>query len=81
MKKFIDKITSRKFIAAACGIAIGIAMLFGVDESVIGAVAGAITATASVVSYIIAEGKIDAERVKTAAEKIQEAKDAVDSAK
>jgi len=40
-------------------------------------VAGAVTAVASVVSYIVTEGKLDAERVKTAVENIQQAADAL----
>ena len=81
MNKIIQKITSRKFITAMLGIVTGVAVLFGVDEGVITTVAGAVMATASAVSYILAEGRIDAERIKNAAEQIQEAKDAVGGAK
>lgn len=81
MNKFVEKITSRKFLAAVCGIIMGAAVLFGVDMNVVSTVAGAVMATASCVAYIISEGKIDAERIKNAAEQIQEAKDAVSGAK
>ncbi|MCI9375985.1 MAG: hypothetical protein HFF85_06270, partial [Oscillibacter sp.] len=38
------------------------------DESTISSIAGAVVSVASVVSYIITEGKVDAESVKKAAE-------------
>ena len=75
MKQFLSKLTSRKFIAAVLGIAMGGAMIFGIDLNVAGQVAGAIMAAASAVSYILVEGRIDAESVKNAAEKIQGAID------
>jgi hypothetical protein len=53
----------------------GGAMIFGIDLNVAGQIAGAIMAVASAVSYILVEGRIDAESVKNAAEKIQEAID------
>ena len=77
MKQFIGKLKSRKFIAAILGIAMGGAMIFGVDLNVAGQVAGAIMATFSAVSYIFTEGKIDAERIKNAAVLIQEGVNAV----
>ena len=39
-------------------------MVFGLDESTISSVAGAVVSVASVVSYIINEGKVDAAGVK-----------------
>ena len=75
MKK---KLTSRKLWAAVAGLITGLAMVFGLDEGIISTVAGAVTAIASVVAYIITEGKIDAEAVKNAIEKTQEAVDAVE---
>lgn len=58
-----DKLTSRKFWAAIAGVVVGIALAFGVDGDTITDVAGAVTALASVVTYIITEGKIDAAAV------------------
>ena len=72
---FLKKLTSRKFLAAAAGIIAGISMVFGLDESVITTVSGAVMAAASVVSYIITEGRIDASAAGNAAEKIQSAVD------
>ena len=61
-----QKLSSRKLWAAAAGIVTGLAMVFGLDESTISSVAGAVVSMASVVSYIITEGKVDAESVKKA---------------
>ena len=74
MKK---KLTSRKLWAALAGIVTGIAMVFGLDEGIITDVAGAVTALASVIAYIVTEGKIDAEAVKNAIEVTQEAVEGV----
>ena len=68
MKKIIQKLTSRKLWLAIAGVATGIAIVFGVDGGDISNVAGAVTAVASVITYIITEGKIDAEGVKNAVE-------------
>ena len=59
----IKKLTSRKLWLALAGVATGIAVILGVEGSEISTVAGAVTALASVVSYIITEGKIDATAV------------------
>ena len=58
------KLSSRKLWAAAAGIITGLAMVCGLDEGTISSVAGAVVSVASVVSYIITEGKVDAEGVK-----------------
>ena len=63
MQSFLKKITSRKFLAALAGVATGLAMVFGVDENTISTVAGAVTTVASVVSYIMSEGIVDAAAV------------------
>ena len=65
------KLSSRKLWAAAAGIVAGLAMVFGLDENTISTVAGAVVSVASVVAYILAEGKVDAEGVKNAAEGVQ----------
>lgn len=64
MRTFKEKITSRKFLAAVAGIVTGLAMVFGLDENTITTVAGAVVSAASVVAYILAEGKVDAAGVK-----------------
>ena len=69
MQTFIRKITSRKFLAALAGVATGLAMVFGVDETAISTVAGAVTTVANVVSYIMSEGMVDAAAVGAAKDK------------
>ena len=76
MNTLARKLSSRKLWAAAAGIAAGLAMVFGLDADIINTVAGAVVAVASVVTYIVTEGKIDAEAVKKAAEAVQGAADA-----
>ena len=63
MQTFLKKLTNRKFLAAIAGVATGLAMVFGVDENTISTVAGAVTTVASVVSYILSEGMVDAAAV------------------
>lgn len=58
----LQKLSSRKFLTALLGVASGLAMIFGVDEQAVTQVAGAVTALASVVSYIFAEAKVDTAR-------------------
>ncbi|MBE6948746.1 MAG: hypothetical protein E7456_02755 [Ruminococcaceae bacterium] len=59
MKKYLSKLNSRKLWAAVVGLIAGLAVVFGIDESIINTVAGAVVSAASVVAYIITEGKID----------------------
>lgn len=77
MKNWKSKLSSRKLWAAVAGIVTGLAMVFGLDEGVITSVAGAVVSLASVITYIVTEGKIDAAGVKTAIEDVQEAVEAV----
>ncbi len=72
-----QKLSSRKLWAAAAGVVTGLAMIFGLDENTINTVAGAVVSVASVVAYIMAEGKVDAESVKQAVEGVQDAVEAV----
>lgn len=65
MSEIIRKLSSRKLWLAIAGVATGIALALGVEQSQITTVAGAVTAVVSVVTYIITEGKIDAAAVKT----------------
>ena len=77
MKTFASKLTSRKFLAALAGLVSGLAMVFGLDESIITQVSGAVVSVASVVAYIVAEGRVDAAAVGQAAEDVAEAVDSV----
>lgn len=71
MNNMVRKLSSRKLWAAVAGVVTGLAMVFGLDETVISTVAGAVVSVMSVATYIITEGKIDAEGVKNAIEDIQ----------
>lgn len=73
----IKKLMSRKFWAAAAGVIAGLSMAFGLSEEVVAAVSGAVMATVSLITYIITEGRIDAAAAGNAAQKIQNAVDAV----
>ena len=77
MSEILRKLTSRKLWMAIAGVATGIAMALGVDSSDIATVAGAITALVSVVTYIVTEGKVDAEGVKNAVIEIQNAAEVI----
>lgn len=70
------KLSSRKLWAAA-GVVVGLAMVFGLDENTISNVAGAVVSAASVVIYIITEGRVDAESVKKAVEDAEKATEAI----
>ena len=78
MNTILKKLTSRKLWMAIAGVATGVAMALGADTSDIATVAGAVTAVVSVVTYIITEGKVDAEGVKNAVESIQGAAEVMD---
>ena len=65
------KLSSRKLWAAVAGIVTGLVMVFGLDENTISTVAGAVVSAASVVAYVLAEGKVDAENVKKAVEVVE----------
>lgn len=77
MKTLKEKLTSRKFLAAVAGLIAGLAMVFGLDESIVTQVSGAVVSVASVIAYIITEGRIDAAAVGQAAEDVAEAVDSV----
>lgn len=81
MEMFIKKLTSRKFLTCVAGVVLGVCMVFGLDQGTISTIAGAIMSVASIVSYIIAEGKVDEAAVpgvKDAVDKVTDAIDAVD---
>ena len=78
METLKQKLSSRKLWAAIVGIIMGVGMIFGLDGEVIETVSGAVLAVGSIVAYIMAEGKIDAERVKNAVDKVQDAVDVLD---
>ena len=66
MSEILRKLSSRKLWMALAGVATGVAMALGAESTEISTVAGAVTAIVSLATYIITEGKIDAEGVKSA---------------
>ena len=78
MSNLIQKLTSRKLWMAIAGIVTGVAMALGAESTDIGTIAGAVTALVSVVTYIVTEGKVDAESVKNTIIEVQEAVDVLD---
>lgn len=75
LDKILQKLTSRKLWMAIAGVTTGIAMSLGASGSEVDIIAGAVTAIVSIVTYIITEGRIDAEGVKNA---VESTKDAID---
>ena len=75
MEELKRKLSSRKMWAAVVGVVTGLAMVFGLDDSVISSIAGAVVSVASVITYIITEGRVDVAAVKTAVEDVQTAVD------
>lgn len=77
MSEFFRKLSSRKLWLAIAGVSTGIATVLGVDGSEIAIVCGSVTVLISAVTYIITEGKIDAERVKQLIESTQTSIDTI----
>lgn len=75
MNGIAKKLSSRKLWAALAGLVAGLAMVFGLDEGIITTVSGAVVTVASVIIYIVTEGKVDAAAVKKAAEEVQKAEE------
>ena len=80
MSEIKRKLSSRKLWMAIAGIATGVAMVLGADSTEVSEVAGAVTAIVSVVTYIITEGKIDAESVKNAVIEVQDSIETLEGA-
>ena len=75
MTNLLTKILSRKLWMAIAGVATGIAMALGANATDITSIAGGVVALVSCVTYIVTEGKIDAEGVKNTVLDVQEAID------
>lgn len=65
----------KKIITMILGVVSGLAIVFGLDQGEISTIAGAVVSVVSVAGYLIAEGKIDVERIKAAAEAVNDAVD------
>ena len=58
-----QKLTSRKFWAAVVGFVTAVLVAFGVGDLEIEQVVAVITASATLIAYIIGEGMVDAARI------------------
>ena len=55
------KLTSRKFWLAVCGFVLSIMVIYGADSQQQERVTGLITATGTLIAYIVGEGMVDKE--------------------
>ena len=58
-------------------MACGLAVTFGIDKGIVSSVCGAVMSVASLITYIVTEGRIDATAAADAADKIQSAFDEI----
>lgn len=59
MRNWKNKLTSRKFWACVCGFVLSIMVIYGADSQSQERVTGLITATGTLIAYIIGEGLVD----------------------
>jgi phage shock protein PspC (stress-responsive transcriptional regulator) len=69
----------KKILTAIIGVLSGLAIIFGVDQNEVSTISGALVSIVSVAGYLIAEGKIDVERIKNAANDVNAAIDVLDN--
>ena len=60
MRSWKDKLTSRKFWCAVVGVVISVMVAFGADDNTQEKTVGVITASATLIAYIVGEGLTDA---------------------
>ena len=78
MNDILKKLTSRTFLAAVAGTALGAAITAaGLDANIVLSCMGAAMSGASLLAYIITEGKIDAAAVKQTISAVQQAAQAI----
>ena len=78
MNDILKKLTSRKFLAAVAGTALGAAITAaGLDANIVLSCMGAAMSGASLLTYIITEGRIDAATVKQTISAVQQAAQAI----
>ena len=65
-KALLRKLSSRKLWTAVCGIAVGVAAAFKLEENDIAQIAGIVTSAVSVAAYIFGEARIDSIRLDAA---------------
>ena len=64
-RSILEKLKSRKLWAAVVGVIVGLAAAFGIEGNEYAEVAGIVTSAVSVMSYIFAEGAVDAAHANT----------------
>lgn len=64
MRGWKQKLTSRKFWAAVVGVVLSIMVIYGADAETQEKVTGLITATGTLIAYIVGEGIVDMENKK-----------------
>lgn len=70
-RKIRQKLASTKLWCAIAGAAVGVYIALGGNMTDIQSIAGAVTALLSLATYIVTEGRVDAEAVKLAADALQ----------
>ena len=77
----LKKYTSRKFIMSLVGVIVGVLGMFAVPDNTIATVAFIILEIASVLAYVISEGRIDAKSVEASIKVVQEASEVISAIK
>lgn len=62
----------KKILTMILGIVSGLAIAFGLEPNEVNVIAGAVVAVVSAASYLIVEGRIDVERIKHAADAVND---------
>ena len=73
MKNLLKKMKSRKFITAIIGVIVGIYTMTVGDTNTVKEIAGLTATIASIMSYIIVEGRIDAKAINQIADVVETA--------
>lgn len=66
LKTITEKLTSRKFLVTAAGVAMGLAVSFGINADELRTIVGTIVSAVSCVTYVLTEGSIDMQKIKAA---------------
>lgn len=62
----------KKILTMILGVVSGLLIAFGLEPSEVNVIAGAVVAVVSAASYLFVEGKIDVERIKHAADAVND---------
>lgn len=77
----LKKLTSRKFLMTVAGVITGIVIIAGGDEQDASIISGSVVTIISIVSYMIAEGKVDIARVSQALKEADKIVDVINDTK